>query len=183
MPDSLNAGLILELVSRGSRGRPTRQRQEVLKLRSDEVWIDDVNTLWKTKRTGVDRVRFWGNFNDETTRTHSARSCKNSGVNNTVPTHIMLLSRDSATKSPSVSRSCRFYNQHVQMTRRHSFHCHPDVGLLLSLVRLVVCWDCHVTSFARSTWVVCSGDKLNMNAKLNGYTSQRNVSRLEINEY
>ena len=173
MPDSLNAGLILELVSRGSRGRPTRQRQEVLKLRSDEVWIDDVNTLWKTKRTGVDRVRFWGNFNDETTRTHSARSCKNSGVNNIVPVHIMLLSRDNAAFSPSVSESYRFCSQqHVQITRRHKLHCHPDAGLLLSRVSLVVGWDCHVIRFgARIESSVqfhtpFNGDKFNYTYKI-----------------
>ena len=73
------------------------------------------------------------------------QSCKHSGVSNIVQTHILLLSRDSASFSPSVSKSCRLYSQ---ITRRHNFHCHPDVRLLLSLVRLVVCWDCHVTSFA-----------------------------------
>ena len=145
------------------------------------VWKDDANTLWKTRRTRADTVRLLRSFIEETTRTHTNSKFH---VNNIVQTRITLLSRDSATFIPSVSRSCRSYSQHVQMTRRHSFHCHPDVGLLLSLtVRLVVCWDCHVTNFARSTWVVCSGDKLNMLSKLNGYTSQRNVSRLEINEY
>ena len=141
MPDSLNA----------------RQRQEVLKLRSDEVWIDGVNTLWKTRRTGVDRVRLLGNFIYKTTRTHSARWCKNSGVNNIVPTHIMLLSRDSAAFSPSVSKSYRFCSQqHVQITRKHKLHCHPNAGLLLSRVSLVVGWDCHVIRFACSNWVVYS---------------------------
>ena len=56
--------------------------------------------------------------------------------------------------------------QHVQITCRRNFDCYLDIGLLLSLVRLVVCWNCHVTGFARSTRVVCefhtpfNGDKL-----------------------
>ena len=64
------------------------------------------------------------------------------------------------SQAPSVSKSCPFYSQkHVQVTCRHNFDCHPDVGLGFSLVRLVACWDCRVTtalpalpaSFARST--------------------------------
>ena len=52
----------------------------------------------------------------------------------------------------SVSKSCRFYSQQgIQTTRRHNFDCHPDVGLLLSLDRRVVCRDFHVTSFAQIT--------------------------------
>ena len=101
----------------------------------------------------------------ESTRT--SQSCKNSGNNNIVPTHIMLLSIDSTAFIPSVlKKSCRFYcQQHVQITRIHNFDCRPDVGLLLSLVRLVVCWDCHVTSFAaRSTCVFCE-----FHTPFNGY--------------
>ena len=100
-----------------------------------------------------DRARLLGNFIDETTtmqRTHT-QSGKNTGINNIVPTHIMLLSRDSTTFTPSVSKSCRFYSQqHVQITRRHNVHCHLDRGLMLSS-GLIVCSDFHVTRCARST--------------------------------
>ena len=55
-------------------------------------------------------------------------------------------------------RSLRQYPSHAVFTADSTFKqyadttltCHPDVGLLLSLVRIVVCWDCHVTSSARS---------------------------------
>ena len=100
--------------------------------------------------------------------------------NNTVNTnpHYAYVSRNIAELIPSVSKSCRLYSQyHVQS--RHNFVCHSDVGLLFSLVRLVVCWDCHVTSFARSTWVVCSGDKFIVLSKLNRYEKQRSLSRSE----
>ena len=111
------------------------------------------------------------------------------GFNNIVPTHIILLSRDSAVFILSVSKSCRFYSQHVRITCRHNFDCHPDVGLLLSLVHFVVCWDCHVTSFARSIWVVCTislhPTEINsiVLSKLNRYANQWSVYRLEMNEY
>ena len=32
-----------------------------------------------------------------------------------------------------------YSQQYVQITRRHKFDRHPDVGLLLTLVRIVVC--------------------------------------------
>jgi len=109
------------------------------------------HTLRKSKRARADRVKLLDNFDwlhfKETTRTHShvgtAHSCQNSGVNNIVPTHIMLLSRD----SPSVSKSCRFYSQqHVQITRRHNFDCHPAIGLLYCSV------SCAVSSAGIVTW-------------------------------
>ena len=59
----------------------------------------------------------------------------NSGVNNIVPTHIMLLYTDRIL-SPSIfeQKLCPFYRQqHIQITRRHNFGSHPDVGLMLIL--------------------------------------------------
>ena len=50
-------------------------------------------------------------------------------VNDIVPTHIVLLSGDSATFSPSVILVVLFDNQqHVQMTRRHNFDYRHDIG-------------------------------------------------------
>ena len=50
-------------------------------------------------------------------------------VSDIVPTHIVLLSGDSATFSPSVIPVVLFDNrQHVQMTRRHNFDYRHDVG-------------------------------------------------------
>ena len=119
----------------------------------------------------------------------STQSCKNSGVNKIVPTHIMFLETAQRSFRP-VSKSCRFHSQqHVQITRRHNFDCHSDVRLPVSLVRLVVCWDCHVTSFARSIWVVCTislhPTEINsiVLSKLNRYANQWSVYRLEMNEY
>lgn len=64
-----------------------------------------------------------------------------------------------------------------------------SVSLPFSPARLVVCWDSHVTSFARSIWVVCwilfhsPEISLFVLSKLNRYENQRRISRLEINDY
>jgi len=124
----------------------------------------------ETMRTRADIVWLLGNSvdKDENALTQT-QSCQNSGVNNIVPTHIMLLSTDSAASSPSVSSSCRFYGQqHVQITRRHNFDCHPAIGLLLSRA------PCRLLGLSRdmlccSTWVVCwiplNGDKFSCTVK------------------
>ena len=121
-------------------------------------------------------------------RTHTTHPCRNSDINNIVPAHIMLLSRDQGAVSPSVSKSRRFCSQqYVQIPRRHNFDCRPDVGLLLSLVRLVVCWDCHVTRFARLTGVSGNFTLTEINStvlsKFNKYAIQRGISRSEINQH
>ena len=54
------------------------------------------------------------------------QSCKIFGVNKIVPTHIILLSRDSAVFSPFICKSCYFCSQqHIQITRRHNFNFPP----------------------------------------------------------
>ena len=120
--------------------------------------------------------------------TDTTHPCRNSDINNIVPAHIMLLSRDQGAVSPTVSKSCRFCSQqYVQIPRRHNFDCHPDVGLLLSLVHLVVCSDCHMTRFACLTWVSGNFTLMEINStvlsNLNKYAIQRVISRSEINEY
>ena len=85
-------------------------------------------------------------------RTHTTQSCKIPMSTTLFQTALCCFLETVQHFFPSISRPCRFYSQqHVQITRRHNFDCHPDVGLLPSLVRLVVCLDCHVTSFAHST--------------------------------
>ena len=89
-------------------------------IQSSFLWgVKRRHTLRKSKRATADRVKLLENFDwlnfKETTRTHShvgtTHSCQNSDVNNIVPTHIMLLSRDSEAFIPSLSSSCRFYGQ------------------------------------------------------------------------
>ena len=63
--------------------------------------------------------------------------------------------------------------EQIQIARRQNFNCHPDVFLRLSLDQFVVCWDCHVTSLARSTWVVCSKISSVLLSKLSRYANQR----------
>ena len=73
----------------------------------------------ETMRIRADIVRLLGNSvdKDENALTQT-QSRHNSGVNNIVPTHIMLFSTDSTASSPSVSSSCRFYGQqHVHSVR------------------------------------------------------------------
>lgn len=62
------------------------------------------------------------------------------------------------------------------------------VSLPFSPVRFAVCWDSHVTSFTRLTWVVCwilfHSPELSLFvlSKLNRQENQRSVSRLEVND-
>ena len=67
-------------------------------------------------------------------RNSSIHSCKNSDVSNIVPTHTMLLSGDSVTFIPSISKSAVLTDnlKHIQITSRHNFDCYPEVGLLLA---------------------------------------------------
>ena len=85
--------------------------------------------------------------------THINSTYKNSRANKTecsLPTHVMLLSRNITTLSLRIQVVPFDSQQHVQITARHNFDSHPNEGLLLSRVRRVVCSDCHVTSFVRS---------------------------------
>ena len=116
-------------------------------------------------------------------RTYTTQSFKNSDVSSVVPTHIMLLSRNSAAFIPSVTKSYRFHSQqYVQIPRFDTIStATPDVGLLLCLVRLVVCWDCHVTALhARLESSVpfsfhSTETSSAVLSKLNRYASQRSV--------
>ena len=131
-----------------------------------------------------------GNFIDKTIRTHSARWCKNSGVNNIVPTHIKLLSRDSAAFSPSVSESYRFCSQqHVQITRKHKLHYHserrftaesrePCRRLRLSRDKICLLELSRLFSFTLHSTEI----SLTILSKLNKYKNPRSASHLEINE-
>ena len=109
-------------------------------------------TLWKTKRTRADKVRLLRNFIDETTPTHSHNSVR--CLQHCTNPHYAAFKRQHSVQSVCI-QVMPFLQPQVQITHRHNFDCHPDIGLLLSRVRLVVCWDCHVTSFAWSACVVC----------------------------
>ena len=152
-PNSSNA-------SRSSRERPSRDEARkffffffIVLMRYETT----VRTLWKAQKTRAELGCWDISLMKRHECTHTTQSCWNSGVKNIVPSHIMLHSRDEVAFIPSGSKSCRvfFYSQqHIHIAHRHNIDCLPDVGLLLSRVRLVVCCDCHVTNFARSNWVV-----------------------------
>ena len=128
-----------------------RQGQEVLKVRFDVVSLA-ARPLCERQTSRAHRLRLLGNFTDDTNALTVLSRVKIS-VTTTLYQPTVCCFQETAQHSfhPYPNHADFTAVQHVQITRRRNFVCHPDVGLLLSLVRIVVCWDCHVTSYARST--------------------------------
>jgi len=132
-------------------------------------------TPWKTKRLRAERVTHFGKFIDKMTRTHSQQIL----VSSTLFQPALRCFLHTA------HRSFRPYPSHAVFVANTQTHFRRS----LSLMRLVIRWDCHVTSFACATWDVCSFSLHSTEissvvlTKSNRYTNQRSINRLEVNEY
>ena len=125
-------------------------------------------------------------------RTYTTQSCKNSGANKIVPTHVMLFSRDSAAFIQSVSKSCRFHSQqHVQnntQTRlRLPYRSRPTAQSrapcrLLWLSRDKLCCSSSVFCWINFTFHSTELSSLVLSKLNRSYANQRSVSRLQTNK-